>query len=140
MTTYTPALEETLTQRLREAVRGEIIEPGDPDYDEARTVYNAMHDKRPAIIVRAADAGDIRATVDFARDHELLLAVRGGSHSVPGYGTCDEGVVLDLGAMRGIRVDPERRTARAEGGCTWADFNHATHAFGLATTGGVVSG
>jgi FAD/FMN-containing dehydrogenase len=139
MTTYTPALEETLTQRLREAVRGEIIEPGDPDYDEARTVYNAMHDKRPAIIVRAADAGDIRATVDFARDHELLLAVRGGSHSVPGYGTCDEGVVLDLGAMRGIRVDPERRTARAEGGCTWADFNHATHAFGLATTGGVVS-
>ena len=139
MTTYTPALDETLTQRLREAVRGEIIEPGDPDYDEARTVYNAMHDKRPAIIVRAADAGDIRATVDFARDHELLLAVRGGSHSVPGYGTCDEGVVLDLGAMRGIRVDPERRTARAEGGCTWADFNHATHAFGLATTGGVVS-
>ncbi|WP_274564753.1 FAD-binding oxidoreductase [Streptomyces spiramyceticus] len=139
MTTYTPALDHKLLERLQGAVRGEIIQPGDPDYDEARKVYNAMHDKRPAIIVRAADVGDIIATVDFARDQNLLLAVRGGSHSVPGYGTCDGGVVLDLGRMRGIRVDPEARTARAEGGCTWADFNHATHAFGLATTGGVVS-
>lgn len=139
MTTYTPALDHKLLERLQGAVRGDIIQPGDPDYDVARKVYNAMHDKRPAIIVRAADVGDIIATVDFARDQNLLLAVRGGSHSVPGYGTCDGGVVLDLGRMRGIRVDPEARTARAEGGCTWADFNHATHVFGLATTGGVVS-
>ncbi|WP_406404191.1 FAD-binding oxidoreductase [Streptomyces sp. NBC_00879] len=139
MTTYTPALDGKLLERLQGAVRGEIIQPADPDYDEARKVYNAMHEKRPAIIVRAVDVGDIVATVDFAREQNLLLAVRGGSHSVPGYGTCDDGVVLDLGRMRGIRVDPQAGTARAEGGCTWADVNHATHAFGLATTGGVVS-
>ncbi|MGI5404744.1 FAD-binding oxidoreductase [Streptomyces sp. CA-135486] len=139
MTTYTSVLDDKLLARLQGAVRGEIVQPGDADYDEARKVYNAMHDRRPAIIVRAVDVGDIAATVDFAREQHLLLAVRGGSHSVPGYGTCDGGVVLDLGRMRGIRVDPQASTARAEGGCTWADFNHATHAFGLATTGGVVS-
>ncbi|MET9832631.1 FAD-binding oxidoreductase [Streptomyces sp. NPDC006385] len=139
MTTYTPTFDHELLERLRGGVRGNIVEPGDPDYDEARRVYNAMHDRRPAIIVRAVDAGDVIATVDFARDQGLPLAVRGGSHSVPGYGTCDGGVVLDLGLMRGIRVDPETRTAWVEGGCTWADVNHATHAFGLATTGGIVS-
>ncbi|MFF3326234.1 FAD-binding oxidoreductase [Streptomyces sp. NPDC002889] len=139
MTTYAPALDDKRLNRLRGAVRGEVIQPGDPQYDEARKVYNAMHDKRPAIIVRALDVGDIVATVDFAREQDLLLAVRGGSHSVSGYGTCDGGVVLDLGRMRGIRVDPTARTTRAEGGCTWADVNHATHAFGLATTGGIVS-
>ncbi|MCT9082470.1 FAD-binding oxidoreductase [Streptomyces fulvoviolaceus] len=139
MTTSTPILDHKLLDRLRGAVRGDLVEPGDPDYDEARKVYNAMHDKRPAIVVQAVDAGDVIATVDFARDQGLTLAVRGGSHSVPGYGTCDGGVVLDLGRMRGIRVDPDARTAWVEGGCTWADVNHATHAFGLATTGGVVS-
>ncbi|MCL8010031.1 FAD-binding oxidoreductase [Streptomyces sp. AS02] len=139
MTTYTPTFDHQLLERLRGAVRGDIVEPGDPGYDEARRVYNAMHDRRPALIVRAVDAGDVIATVDFARDQGLALAVRGGSHSVPGYGTCDGGVVLDLALMRGIRVDPDSRTAWVEGGCTWADVNHATHAFGLATTGGVVS-
>ena len=152
MTTDTPAVEATAfeeelgvrldekrTERLRGAVHGEVIEPGDPGYDEARRVYNAMHDRRPAVIVRAADVGDVIAAVDLAREEDLPLAVRGGSHAVAGYGTCDGGVVLDLGRMRGIRVDPAARTARAEGGCTWADFNHAAHAFGLATTGGVVS-
>lgn len=139
MTMYTPTLDHRLLDRLRGAVRGDLVEPGDPDYDEARQVYNAMHDRRPAIIVRAVDAGDVIATVDFAREQALPLAVRGGSHSVPGYGTCDGGAVLDLGLMRGIRVDPGTRTAWVEGGCTWADVNHATHAFGLATTGGVVS-
>ncbi|MGC0332743.1 hypothetical protein RKD23_005733 [Streptomyces sp. SAI-170] len=136
MTTLTGAPDR---QRLRDSLRGDIVEPGDPDYDEARKVYNAMIDKRPAIVVRAVDAGDVMATVDFARERGLPLAVRGGSHGVAGYGTCDDGVVLDLGRMRGTRVDPETRTARVEGGCTWADVNHATHAFGLATTGGVVS-
>jgi FAD/FMN-containing dehydrogenase len=82
MTTYTPTLDDKLLDRLRGAVRGEIVEPGDPDYDEARKVYNAMHDRRPAIIVRAVDAGGVIATVDFARDQGLTLAVRGGSHSV----------------------------------------------------------
>ncbi|WP_030622771.1 FAD-binding oxidoreductase [Streptomyces sclerotialus] len=139
MTNSTPARDDSLRERLRGSVRGELVEPGDPDYDEARKVYNALHDKRPAIVVRAVDAGDVMATVGFARERGLTLAVRGGSHSVSGYGTCDDGVVLDLGRMRGIRVDPGTRTARVEGGCTWADVNHATHAFGLATTGGIVS-
>ncbi|GHH17434.1 FAD-binding oxidoreductase [Streptomyces lanatus] len=139
MATYTPTFDAGLLDRLRGAVRGDIVEPGDPDYDEARKVYNAMHDRRPAIVVRAVDAGDVIATVDFAREQGLPLAVRGGSHSVPGYGTCDGGIVLDLGRMRGIRVDPDTRTAWVEGGCTWADVNHAAHAFGLATTGGIVS-
>ena len=140
MTTSTPAaLDAGLLKRLRGSVRGGIVEPGDPDYDEARKVYNAMHDKRPAIVVRAVDAGDVIATVDFAREQALPLAVRGGGHGVPGHGTCDDGVVLDLGRLRGVRVEPESRTARVEGGCTWADVNHATHAFGLATTGGIVS-
>ncbi|WAZ25610.1 FAD-binding oxidoreductase [Streptomyces cinnabarinus] len=139
MATYTSTLDDQLLDRLRGAVRGDLVRPGEPDYDEARKVYNAMHDRRPALVVRAVDTGDVIATVDFAREQHLPLAVRGGSHSVPGYGTCDDGVVLDLGRMRGIRVDPQARTAWVEGGCTWADVNHATHAFGLATTGGVVS-
>ncbi|WP_328420540.1 FAD-binding oxidoreductase [Streptomyces sp. NBC_00443] len=129
----------TLDHRLTDGLHGDVVVPGDPAYDEARKVYNAMHDKRPAVIVRAVDAGDVVATVDFAREQGLPLAVRGGSHSVPGHGTCDGGVVLDLGRMRGVRVDPGARTAWVEGGCTWADVDHATHAFGLATTGGVVS-
>jgi len=130
--------EFTLDQ-LRERVRGAIITPGDDEYDDARAVYNAMIDRRPRVIVRAADAGDVMAAVDYARENGLDLAVRGGSHSVPGFGTCDDGVVIDLGGMRGVRVDPVRRTARAEGGATLGDLNHATHAFGLATTGGIIS-
>ncbi|MGC3875329.1 FAD-binding oxidoreductase [Halomonas sp. GXIMD04776] len=126
-------------QAFAERLRGELIRPQDARYDEARRVYNAVHDRRPALIVRAADVADVMASVAFARQHELPLAVRGGGHSVPGFGTCDNGLVLDLGRMRGIRVDPEAQRVRAEGGCTWADLNHATAAFGLATTGGIVS-
>ena len=128
----------TLDQ-LRERVRGDVVVPGDEGYDEARTVYNAMIDRRPAVVVRSANAGDVMAAVNFARENELDLAVRGGGHSVPGFGTCDGGVVIDLSGMRGVRVDPASRTARAEGGATWGDFNAATHAFGLATTGGIIS-
>lgn len=127
------------TEQLRERVRGEVVTPDDDAYDEARKVYNAMIDRRPAAVVHCANAGDVMAAVDFARENGLDLAVRGGGHSVPGFGTCDGGVVADLSAMRGVRVDPGRRTARAEGGATWGDFNAATHAFGLATTGGIVS-
>jgi FAD/FMN-containing dehydrogenase len=133
------ALTTLDTTELQTQVRGPIVRPADAGYDEARRVYNAMHDRRPALIVRAAGVADVLATVRFATAQGLGLAVRGGSHSVPGFGTCDGGLVLDLGRMRGIRVDPERRTVRAEGGCTWGDLNHATCAFGLATTGGVVS-
>lgn len=125
-------------EQLRERVRGPVITVDDADYDQARRVYNAMIDRRPQAVVRCANAGDVMATVDFASENGLDLAVRGGSHSVPGFGVCD-GVVADLSRMRGVRVDPVGRTARAEGGATWGDFNAATHAFGLATTGGIIS-
>jgi FAD/FMN-containing dehydrogenase len=124
---------------LDTAVRGEIVRPGDPGYDEARAVYNARHDRRPALVVRAAGVADVIAAVNHARERGVPLAVRGGGHSIAGFSTCDGGLVLDLGPMRGIRVNPAARTVRAEAGCTWADLNHATHAFGLATTGGIVS-
>jgi FAD/FMN-containing dehydrogenase len=125
--------------QLRERVRGEVVAAGDGGYDDARTVYNAMIDRHPAVVVRCVDAGDVMASVDHARENGLDLAIRGGGHSVPGFGTCDDGVVIDLSPMRGVRVDPDAQTARADGGATWGDFNHATHAFGLATTGGIIS-
>ena len=126
-------------EQLRARVRGDVITPQDTGYEEARRVYNAMIDRRPRVVVRCANAGDVMAGVEFAREHQLDLAVRGGGHSVPGFGTCDDGVVIDLSRMRSVRVDPQTRTARAEGGTTWGDFNHATHALGLATTGGIIS-
>jgi len=127
------------TELLRERVQGDVITPGDEGYDEARAVYNAMIDRRPRVVVRCRSADDVIAAVNFARENDLDLAVRGGSHSVPGFGTCDDGVVIDLSGMRGVRVDPAGSTARAEGGATWGDFNDATHAHGLATTGGIIS-
>ncbi|MCH4562264.1 FAD-binding oxidoreductase [Halomonas sp. EGI 63088] len=133
------ALGADAIRSFAERLRGALIQPDDERYDEARRVYNAMHDRRPALIVQAAGVADVMTAVTFAREHALPLAVRGGGHSVPGFGTCDGGLVLSLERMRGLRVDPERRRVRAEGGCTWADLNHATAAFGLATTGGIVS-
>jgi len=125
-------------QELREHVRGAVITPADEGYDRARAVYNAMIDRHPRLIVRCANAGDVIAAVRYARERDLEVAVRGGGHSVPGFGTCD-GVVIDLSGMRAVRVDPTNGTARAEGGATWGDFNAATYAFGLATTGGIIS-
>ncbi len=124
---------------LRDQVRGEVFTSDDPGYEEARRVYNAMIDKRPLCVVRASGVTDVIAAVNFAREAELDLSVRGGGHSVPGFGTNDGGLVIDLSLMRSVRVDPRNRTARAEGGATWGDFNHATDAFGLATTGGIIS-
>jgi FAD/FMN-containing dehydrogenase len=128
-----------IVEALRERVRGAVIAETDDGYDEARAVYNAMIDRRPLAVIRAVDAGDVIATVNAARENGLDLAVRGGGHGVPGFGTCDAGLAIDLSAMRGVRVDPAARTARASGGTTWGDFNHATGAFGLATTGGIIS-
>jgi FAD/FMN-containing dehydrogenase len=125
--------------QLRDQVRGDVIAPDDEAYEEARKVYNAMIDRRPAVVVRPVNAGDVIAAVNFARENGIDLAIRGGGHGVPGFGTCDDGVVVDLSRMKGVRVDPAKRTARAEGGATWGDFNAATHAFGLATTGGIIS-
>ncbi|HEU4946519.1 MAG TPA: FAD-binding oxidoreductase [Kribbella sp.] len=126
-------------EELRQRVRGPVYTPADEGYEEARRVYNAMIDKQPRVVVQCVNAGDVMATVGFAATNELDLAVRGGAHSVPGFGTCDDGVVVDLSGMRDVRVDPASQTARAGGGTTWGDFNAATHAFGLATTGGIVS-
>jgi FAD/FMN-containing dehydrogenase len=124
---------------LRGQVRGDVISTDDEGYEEARRVYNAMIDRRPAVVVRPVSAGDVMAAVNFARENPLDLAVRGGGHSVPGFGTVDAGLVIDLSRMRGVRVDPGAATARAEGGATWGDFNAATYPFGLATTGGIIS-
>jgi FAD/FMN-containing dehydrogenase len=131
---HTPEMD-----KLREQVRGPVITAQDEGYDEARKVYNAMIDRRPMVVVQCWDAGDVIAAINFARDNHLDMAIRGGSHSVPGFGTTDGGVVADLSHMRGVRVDPANQTARAEGGATWGDLDHAGHAFGLATTGGIIS-
>lgn len=119
--------------------RGEIIQPGDENYDAARAVYNAMIDKRPALIARCADVADVIATVNFAREADADLAIRGGGHNGPGLGTVEGGIVLDLSRMKGIRVDPIGRTVRVEGGATWGDVDHATHPFGLATPSGIIA-
>ncbi len=127
------------TSTLEAQVRGELIRPGDESYDQARAVHNAMIDRRPALIVRAANVADVIAAVNFARDNGVPLAVRGGGHNVTGNGTVDDGIVLDLSPMKGINVDPVNRVAVLQGGCTWGDVDHATHVFGLAVPGGVVS-
>ena len=126
-------------ESLHEQARGEVFEPGDDGYDDARAVYNAMHDRRPRAVVRCADAADVISAVQTGRNQGLELAVRGGGHSVPGFGTCDDGIVIDLSGMRNVRVDPANALARAGGGAIWGDFDHATHPFGLATTGGIIS-
>jgi FAD/FMN-containing dehydrogenase len=132
-------LDEKAILNLKNQVRGDVIHPGDERYDSARKVYNAMIDKRPRAIVRCADIADVIAAVKTAGKSNLAVAVRGGGHSAPGFGTADDAVVVDLGRMKGVRVDPASKTAWAEGGCTWGDFNHATYAFGMATTGGIIS-
>jgi FAD/FMN-containing dehydrogenase len=124
---------------LEQGLRGQLVRPEDDAYDEARAIWNGAHDQRPALIVRCAGVADVMRAVDFARSEDLLVAVRGGGHSLPGFSSCDGGLVIDLSAMTSVRVDPERRTAVAEAGCTWADLDHETQAFGLAVTGGLVS-
>lgn len=134
-----PSLDDNAVQQLAAAMRGVVVQPSDSNYGEARAVYNAMIDRYPALIARCADVADVMAAVGFARDHGLTVAVRGGGHNGPGLGTCDDGLVIDLSLMKGVRVDPARRTARVAGGSTWGDVDHATHAFGLATPSGIIS-
>jgi FAD/FMN-containing dehydrogenase len=116
-----------------------VFTAGDDGYDQARAVHNGMFDKRPLAVLRAEQVTDVVAGVNFARDNGLELSIRAGGHSAPGFGTNDGGLVIDLSPMRTVRVDPRTKTARADAGATWGDFNHATHAFGLATTGGIIS-
>ena len=126
-------------EKLRKAVRGAVFCPGQDGYDAARSIPNAMINRRPAAIARCTGAADVIACVRFAGEHDLLVSVRGGGHSVAGKSVCDDGLVIDLSAMRGIHVNPDRKTVRAETGLTLGEFDRETQAFGLATTLGVVS-
>lgn len=132
-------LEHGALESFHTSVRGELIQPDDHRYDEARRVWNGMIDKRPALILRCVDENDVIEGVRFARENDLLLAIRGGGHNVAGFGTCDDGLVLDLGPMKGLEIDVERKTAKAEPGLTWGEFDGGTQAHGLATTGGLVT-
>jgi hypothetical protein len=132
-------LDASTIASFKASLRGQFIEPQDPSYDEARALYNGMIDKRPLMIARCADVADVMKAVNFGRDNNLLIAVRGGGHNGPGLGSCDGGLVIDLSAMKGVRVDPDARTARVGAGCTQGDVDHATHAFGLAVPAGIIS-
>src|SRR3954452_24982225 len=139
MATTIRLLDETAVEALRAELRGPVIAPGDAEYDQARQVWNGMIDRRPAMIARVAGAADVITCVNFARNHDVVLAVRGGAHNVPGNAVCDGGLVIDYSAMKAIRVDPAQRTARAEPGVKWGEFDREVQAFGLATTSGTFS-
>ncbi len=131
-------LEGSAVAAFRQTLRGEVVVPGDPDYDRARVVWNGMIDRFPAVVARCAGPADVIAAVGFARDQDLVVAVRARGHSVGGFSTCDGGIVIDLSRMRGVRVDPERRVARANGGAHLGELDHEAQAFGLACPVGVV--
>ncbi len=135
----TLALQPSDLESLTAQVRGEVITPGHAGYDDARRVYNAMIDRRPALVVRCQTVADVIACVNFARQQGLPLAIRSGGHNGGGLGTVDDGIVIDLSNMNGVLVDPEARTVRVEGGATWGKVDHATHPFGLAVPSGIIS-
>ena len=132
-------LESAAVEGLADSLRGRVLQPGDAVYDQARQVWNGMIDRRPALIARCAGAADVIAAVRFARIHELLVSIKGGGHNITGNAVCEGGLMIDLSLMKGMRIDPLARTVRAEAGLTWGEFNREMEAFGLATTGGVVS-
>src|SRR6516165_9340378 len=126
-------------EALRAQCSGQVLEPGDAGYEEARRVHNGLIDRHPGLIVRCQDTADVVDAVNLARDDGLEVSVRGGGHNVAGRAVTDGGLMIDLQAMKGIHVDPRAGTVRAQAGLTWREFNRATHVHGLATTGGVVS-
>src|SRR5436190_9640392 len=140
MATMTAASLKHLVDPVFEmAFRGEIVAPDDAGYDEARKVYNAMIDRRPGLIARCVDAADVIAAVGLARQHGLLVSVRGGGHNAGGLGVADGALCIDLSMMRGVHVDTHDSTVMVEGGATWGDVDHATHPFGLAVPSGIIS-
>lgn len=132
-------VEKSSVEKFKTDLRGPLLRPGEAGYDDARKVWNGMIDKRPALIARCAGVADVIHCVNFARANNLLVAVRGGGHNLSGNAVCDGGLTIDLSRMKGVRVGPARRTARAEPGLTWGDLDRETQAFGLATTGGQIS-
>jgi FAD/FMN-containing dehydrogenase len=132
-------LSPTVIEKLKSSLRGELIQRSDEHYEEARKLYNGMIDKRPLLIARCADVADVISAVRFGRENDLLTAIRGGGHNGPGLGSCNDGLVIDLSLMKGVRVDPANRTVRVGPGCTQGDVDHAGHAFGLAVPAGIVS-
>jgi FAD/FMN-containing dehydrogenase len=139
MTVTTPPLDEGAIRDFEAKVRGPVLRPDDDGYDEARTVYNAMIDRRPAVIVRPTGAADVMTAIDFAREHDLLIAVKGGGHNIAGYAVCDDGLMIDLGLMSSVRVNLDARTVRVGPGARLGDLDHETAPFGLVAPAGVVS-
>jgi len=134
-----PVVDDAALADLARDFRGELIRPGDPPYEAARRVWNGAIDRRPALVARCTGVADVRAAVRFARERDLLVAVRGGGHNVAGTATCDGGIVIDLSSMKGLWVDPVARTARAQAGLLWGEVDRETQVFGLATPGGIVT-
>src|ERR1700730_8188528 len=132
-------LNENSIADFKANLRGRLIQPGDKDYDDARKVYNGMIHKKPRMIALCADVADVIRSVNFARDNDLLVAIRSGGHNAGGLGICDDGLVIDLSPIKYTRVDPTARTVTVGGGCVWGDVDHATHVFGLATPSGIIS-
>jgi len=131
-----PAFGEAAVSQLEAALAGDVVTPDHPDYDEARMVWNGMFDRRPALIARCKAVSDVIQAVDFARANAMTVAVRGGGHSTVGYGTCDDGIVIDVSPMKGVKIDPDAKTVQAQAGLTWGEFDAATQQYGLAVTGG----
>ena len=132
-------LNETTIATLKSSLRGELIEQSDARYDTARKVYNGMIDRRPLLIASCADVADVITAVKFGREHKMVVSIRGGGHNAAGLGVCDDGLVIDLGRMNYVHVDPKKRTVLAGGGALWGDVDHAAHAFGLAVPAGIIS-
>ncbi len=139
MTTFDTQLGGGSVEELKRALAGDVIVPGDPEYETARRVWNGAIDRRPALIARCASVTDVVHAVRFARSERLLTAVRGGAHNVAGQGTCDDGIVIDLSPLRDVEIDSVARTARVQGGALWADVDAAAQAHGLGTPGGMIS-
>jgi FAD/FMN-containing dehydrogenase len=139
MASTSTALSPQSFDQFKAAFRGELIQTTDPGYDIARKLYNGMIDKRPLLIAKCVDVADVIAAVKFGVENNLLAAIRGGGHSGAGLGSCDEGLVIDVSRMKGIRVNSAEKSVRVEAGCVWGDVDHATHAFGMAVPCGVLS-
>jgi len=132
-------LARAVIDGFKASLQGPLVRPGEAGYDDTRKVWNGMIDRRPALIACCRGVADVINSVNFARTHELLVAVRGGAHNVAGNAACDGGLMIDLSGMKSVRVDPVQRTARSESGVTWGEFDRETQVFGLATTGGQIS-